>query len=356
MPKRLTVEGINLELKKVKIERRGNRGGLSLRATLPPRDGEGKPRQQYIALGLYDTPEHLEVARAKALELQIEMATWKLTGRFDWGRFAEAPKPESQNWELIKSKFEREYFRRRGDSPQSRLTWSSDYVPLMRSLQGEVSAESIIAAVEGTPNNTRTRRKAVEKLGKIAEFAGLEVDLSPYKGEYKLQTREIPSEELIQECRLRFENEAWQWVYTVMATYGLRNHEVFFCEISKKPPHTCRILEGKTEARIAYPLHPEWAINWEVWRKKKPVVSGQTYRDYGQRVNQYFYRHSIPFTPYDLRHAYAIRGSVQYKIPVVTMASWMGHKPSVHWDTYNRWIGESENERVFKEMVQRDVY
>ncbi len=281
------------------------------------------------------------------------MAHWRLTGCFNWEIFGEIEeKPKAQAWEEIKVNFEKEYFSKRGDTPQTRLTWNSDYVPVLRSLVGEVSPDSIISAVGTTTPNTRTRQKAVEKLGKIAQFADLTVDLAAYKGEYKLQAREIPSEELIQGCRVRIKNEAWQWVFGAMACYGLRDHEVFFCEISPEPPHVCKVLEGKTGARTVYPLHPHWAIDWQVWFVKKPLVTGQTYRDYGQRVTQHFFRHrnDIPFTPYDLRHAYAIRGSVQYKIPVSTMASWMGHKPSVHWDTYNKWISDAEHERIFQEI------
>ncbi|MCC5622699.1 hypothetical protein [Nostoc sp. CHAB 5715] len=55
-------------------------------------------------------------------------------------------------------------------------------------------------------------------------------------------------------------------------------------------------------------------------------------------MSRTFDRRNAPFNPYDLRHAYAIRGSVRYKVPVATMAGWMGHSPTVHWNTYNKWI------------------
>lgn len=355
MPRKLTVEGINQELKKVKIERRGNRGGLSLRATLPPRDGEGKPKQQYIALGLYDCPEHLEIVKARALELQADMGLWKAIGNFDWAKWGHLTEAviSKPTWESATKKFERDYFARRGDTPTTRLTWNSDYAPLVRSLQGEVSAESLIAAVEATPANTRTRQKAVEKLGKIAAFVGLEIDLSPYKGEYKLEERKIPVDKFIHTCRDNFsDNEEWQWVYSVLAVYGLRPHEVFFSEISNDLK--CRVLEGKTGPRIIYPLHPSWAEEWEVQQIKKPKVQGATYRAIGQRVHRHFKRRGIGFTPYDLRHAYAIRATNQYRIPTATLAAWMGHRATVNLDIYNRWISEAESDRVFQEMVRKE--
>jgi integrase len=111
-------------------------------------------------------------------------------------------------------------------------------------------------------------------------------------------------------------------------------------------------LEGKTGERISFPLHPNWVTEWKLPAIQKPNCTGKTYRDYGQRVGQYFHRHKLCFTPYDLRHAYAIRGSVKYRIPVATMAAWMGHKPGIHWATYNRWIEDSVHQQVFLEATK----
>jgi hypothetical protein len=35
--------------------------------------------------------------------------------------------------------------------------------------------------------------------------------------------------------RDKLTNPAWQWVYGMMATYGLRNHEVFFLTLQNFP-------------------------------------------------------------------------------------------------------------------------
>ncbi|WP_229550643.1 hypothetical protein [Nostoc sp. CHAB 5836] len=38
---------------------------------------------------------------------------------------------------------------------------------------------------------------------------------------------------------------------------------------------------------------------------------------------------------------------MHYKVPVATMAAWMGHSPTVHWNTYNKWISQVEHAKVF---------
>jgi hypothetical protein len=38
----------------------------------------------------------------------------------------------------------------------------------------------------------------------------------------------LPSDEVIVEWYDRIPNPTWRYVYGIMATYGLRNHEVFF--------------------------------------------------------------------------------------------------------------------------------
>ncbi len=73
----------------------------------------------------------------------------------------------------------------------------------------------------------------------------------------------------------------------------------------------------------------------------------------GDRVIKAFKRQGVPFTPYSLSHAYAIRASVAFKFPVAVAAAMMGHSPDVHWRTYNRWIDREQYQRVYDELVNR---
>ncbi|MEH1808546.1 integrase [Nostoc sp.] len=352
---KLTIEVINDRLKAakigVKVEARGDR--LSLRATLPPKPGSNKtkPYQQYLALGIYANPAGLQRAEAEAKIIGGLLAR----GEFDWSRYQVLEQEKgSGEWGGWIDKLRADYFAQKGDTPNTQFTWKNDYEAAFKNLRGEATSTSLIAAATSTVANSRSRKRTCEKLQTLAELAGIKVDLKPYIGNYgnaQTKPRQIPTDDEIIQVRSLFDNSPnWQWAYGVMASYGLRDHEIFFCEISPIPPHTCYVREGKTGERTCYPLHPDWAAEWQLWENKKPNCTGKMYRDYGQRVSRTFDRKNVPFNAYDLRHAYCIRGSVRYKLPVVTMASWAGHSPVVHYQTYNRWISEVEHARAFEEL------
>ncbi|MHC5779203.1 site-specific integrase [Nostoc sp.] len=353
-----TIEAVNERLKAgklgVKVEARGDR--LSLRATLPPKPGSNKtkPYQQYLALGIYANPAGLQRAEAEAKIVGGLLAR----GEFDWSRYLVVDQELGVgDWAEWIEKLRRDYFAQKGDTPNTQFTWKNDYEAAFKNLKGEVAIASVIAAATSTAANSRSRKRTCEKLQILAELARIKVDLKPYIGNYgnaQTKARFIPTDDQIIAARSLFENSpTWLWAYGVMANYGLRDHEIFFCEISSTPPHTCHVIEGKTGERICYPLHPEWTREWRLWEIKKPNCTGKMYRDYGQRVSQTFDRRCVPFLAYDLRHAYAIRGSVRYKVPVATMSAWMGHSPVVHYQTYNRWITSVEHARVFEGLAKQ---
>ncbi|MEH1780903.1 MAG: integrase [Nostoc sp.] len=352
---KLTIEVINDRLKAAKIgvrvEARGDR--LSLRATLPPkpRSNKTKAYQQYLALGIYANPAGLQRAEAEAKIVGGLLAR----GEFDWNRYLDKEQELGVgDWGQWIEKLRQDYLAQKGDTPSTQFTWGNDYETAFKNLKGEVGSASLIAAATSTAANSRTRKRTCEKLQILAELVGIKVELKPYIGNYgnaQTKPRQIPTDDEIIQARSLFLNSpSWLWAYSVMATYGLRNHEIFFCEISSTPPHTCYVREGKTGERICYPLRPEWTVEWQLWENKKPNCTGKMYRDYGKRVSATFACKDAPFAPYDLRHAYAIRGSVRYRAPVATMAAWLGHSPTIHWNTYNKWISEVEHAKVFERL------
>ncbi len=77
------------------------------------------------------------------------------------------------------------------------------------------------------------------------------------------------------------------------------------------------------------PLYPEWATDWKPWEGELPTVTAKDHAIFGERTARAFKRLGIPFTPYNLRHAWNIRGSVVFKVPVAVMAQMAGHSPEV---------------------------
>ena len=69
----------------------------------------------------------------------------------------------------------------------------------------------------------------------------LDLDLlrkaSKYKSTDPARERVIPTDEEIEAWLDGFENRAQQWIFAMMATYGLRPHETFHVETcSLQPP------------------------------------------------------------------------------------------------------------------------
>ena len=351
-----TVETVNGRLKAGKIgvtvRQRGDR--LSLRATLPPKPNGGKQiwHQQDISLKIYSNPAGLQRAEAEAKLLGARIAS----GEFSWSLYIDIddmPQSSSSAEEWVKM-FEEDYFARRGRSPTTEQTWKTDYIPYWKLIGEELSQENLIASVKKIDVNTQIRRKACEKLSALAKFAGIVVDLSPYTGNYNYRLdasmRYVPSTQEIESTRLLFsDNPDWQWLYGVLAAYGLRPHEAFFCEILQKPPYLLKVLKGKTGYREVYPYHLRWVEMWQLAEQRKPPCNGSTLRAYGSRATQFFHRRQLKFSPYCLRHAFCIRLATEYKIPVPVAAKWTGHDPAIFLKTYNRWISGDEMRRVFEE-------
>jgi integrase len=345
-----TLEEVNQRLKAgrigVTVCQRGDR--LSLRGTFPAKPGIDKPPyQQYLALGCYANPAGLQYAEAESKKIGGLLAQ----KQFSWGDYLEDPLTPVADAQAWVKKFEIDYYTRKGHTPTTETTWKSDYLPAWQLLEGELTAAAIIAAAGKTKANTRKRKRVCEKLLALAKFAGLTVDLKPYIGTYgssESTPRNIPNKTEIEESRNLFTSH-WRWGYGVLAAYGLRPHELFFCEISPDYPYLLKVLKGKTGYREVYPYHLEWAKEWQLWEQATLPCNADTFKEYGGRVTRVFARKKTPFTPYCLRHAYCIRLATEYKIPVAIAASWAGHEPGIYLKTYQRWIGESEKRRIFEE-------
>lgn len=336
----------------VRIRLNGNR--LVLRATLPKKPGEGEGTKQYdLSLGIPASKDGLRRIEAEAQKLGGLLAL----GRFSWDLYMKPKSEESQEKTVaqLAQAFKDEYLR---SHKIEELTWRETWQRTFDRLpQGEpLSEASILVVVLATENHTRNRELTCQRLQRLAGFAGLEMNLRSYQGEYNERTtkpRDIPADELIVQWRDCLPNPAWQWVYGIIAAFGLRPHEAFFCEFIDS--HSLEVFKGKTGYRIARAIHPNWVEQWKLTEVNRPNLKCRSYRDYGQRCRRQFLRYSVPFCPYDLRHAYAIRGSVVKGLPISTMASMMGHSVPVHTQIYHRWLSDSTNQEVYRKLILGEV-
>ncbi|NJP11725.1 MAG: site-specific integrase [Leptolyngbyaceae cyanobacterium RU_5_1] len=360
----------------LQIERRGQT--LNLRGTLPPRPDSLhlKPYQQRISLRLPATPTGLKQAEqeVKVIAAQLIQKT------FDWQNYA-----TGSGWQRLDQlglaqqlqSFEHHFLTEpeRTDNPTStQTTWEFAYAPYLRKLEAIAQAnptlslvETIYATVRSTDANSRSRQVCCTALSAFASFMNLELPtaLKSFWGSYgtsRTQARQLPSDELIVTTWETIPNPAWQFVYGIMATYGLRNHEVFFSNYSSltqtTSEPTVQVLGmTKTGTHEVWPFYPEWVDQFNLRQVNLPSIqtdlSKTTLQRVGQCVAVQFRRYGIPFSPYDLRHAWAVR-TIHFGLPDTVAARMMGHSVAVHTRTYHQWITRRDQQQAVDAALGRN--
>lgn len=163
-----------------------------------------------------------------------------INGSFDWTLYLtpqadEGPKTTAELIEAFKAHY-------LASNQIKELTWQETWQRTFDRLPQDepLSEAAILAVVLLTENHTRSRELACQRLQRLAEFAGVTVDLKPFQCEYSetsLTPRDLPDEKLILEWRNRIENPQWRWIYGMMAAFGLRPHECFFASLSTLEPY-----------------------------------------------------------------------------------------------------------------------
>lgn len=359
----------------LKIERRGQK--LNLRGTLPPRPDSPKLRayQQRLPLGLPADEAGFEqvIQTAKVIAAKL------IADTFDWYDYispvAGLKRADAGLSAQIEA-FETHFFQLRQDSTQPasvRTTWAKAYVPYLKKLQAIAAqhtdlslSEAIYATIQSTKANSRSRQCCCTALDALAAFLNtpLPTPLKSFWGNYgnsKTQVRTLPTDEEILSAYDLIPNPTWQFVYGIMATYGLRNHEVFFCDYallsSGDPEAIIEVLAStKTGQHDVWPFHPEWIDKLNLRKVNLPKINTDltktTLQLVGQQVSLQFKRYKIPFAPYDLRHAWAVR-TIHMGLPDTVSARMMGHSVAIHNRTYHRWITRRDQRAAVKAALNR---
>jgi integrase len=334
----------------VTVEKLGRR--LYLRSTLPPKPNSErhKPYQQRIALGIFANPDGFKLAEKEARKV----AALNACGDFSWLPYlktaATGISSELKVKDLVKD-LEKEYFTKTERSPTTEKTWNQEYAAVLKHLEQSIDLNeaALRELILTTKPNTRSRRRYVLACSKLADFAKLPHDLRSLIGSYsprRVSPRDLPSDELIARSRSLLIDPAWQWAYGMMATYGLRNHEIFFIDFDEAP--IAQVIKGKTGGRIVYPLYLEWFEEWELDRVNIPNCKGDTNSDLGTCVTKAF--QLLPFKPYDLRHCWAVR-SLEFGMDISLAAAQMGHSVKVHSETYHQWISKDVYQRAYDRLI-----
>ena len=260
----------------------------------------------------------------------------------------------------------------------TRTTWSAAYLPYLRRLAAHAGsgqprpfgAALLEEVVESYGLASRSRQQCAIALAALARHQGLDLptDWSERAAGYGLHAarfRQLPSDAEILTLVDRIPNEGWRLAYGLMATYGLRNHEVFFCDCSALAPGGDRVIRvlptSKTGEHQVWPFQPAWVEHFKLERLGRdrhalpPVrtdLGRTTLQQVGRRVAEQFRRYELPITPYDLRHAWAVR-TIHVGLPDTVAARMMGHSVGIHTRTYHHWITRRDQQQAVDAALLR---
>ncbi|MEM9543983.1 MAG: hypothetical protein AAGA60_31430 [Cyanobacteria bacterium P01_E01_bin.42] len=242
----------NAKLDRVKIEKHHNR--LRLVGTLPRKDRQPGTKRERISTG-YPTNQNginLALARAKDLESDIYLE------RFSWVKWGNEHAEETCRDAI--AKMHRDWEKEQPRTREQCSNFQRDYLWPCEFLRTDLKlTEHYLRQVierESEPK-TRLRKRFEIAFQRLAKAGGLDCDLSGMAYGYKPQKRVIPSEAEVITAREQIENDEWRWVFSMIAAYGLRPHEVFRLDCSRlgDPPYLLSVLEKtKTRARPVLPL------------------------------------------------------------------------------------------------------
>ena len=384
---------------RLRLERRGR--WLGVRGPLPCRSGGGELKVQRLSLGLPASAAGLIEAEAQLLQLQRQLAQGGFVWPQEHTRLAAIHGPDrsatgatragqacarelpvvdpSADLQAALEAFERAFFadpRRRRQSAGSRSTWRAAYRPYLRRLQqmatvpSGLSADLLMQVLESYELASRSRQQCGIALAALAEHRAISLpeDWRERSGGYGMHAarfRQLPQDDAIIELVQRIPNASWRLAYGLMATYGLRNHEVFFCDLSSLAPGGDRVLRvlpsSKTGEHQVWPFQPGWVERFELERLGRdpgalPMVCTDlgrtTLKQVGQRVAEQFRRYDLPISAYDLRHAWAVR-TIHIGLPDTVAARMMGHSVAIHTRTYHHWITRRDQQQAVDAALAR---
>jgi integrase len=235
---------------------------------------------------------------------------------------------------------------------------------------GGLNSELLVAVLESYPVASRSRQQCAVVLAALAKHHALPLpedwrELGSGYGLHAARFRPLPSDPQILRLVEQIPNPSWRLVYGLMATYGLRNHEVFFCDFSALAPGGDRVLRvlptTKTGEHQVWPFQPEWVDHFALDQLARdsdglPPVDRDLRRTslqrVGQRVSEQFRRYELPLTPYDLRHAWAVR-TIHIGLPDTVAARMMGHSVAIHTRTYHHWITRRDQQQAVDTALAR---
>lgn len=377
-----------LKASKTKVTLTTTGGAIQLVATLPLKPGDtqkqDKDKKQYkISLGIPASFDGLQTAEEEAYELG------KLIARhiFQWtdkylGQ--QALKIRNITYDEFYNQLEDRYFSKRKKTLKSEHTFHSLRYSFHKALMGDemINVDTLKTRILST-QEPYTRNKTIRAVDFICQELQIEANFNNLKLKQKPKQRDIPSDSAIAKSMLLFDerikvisrygsktipkNQAMKFIYKLLAIYGLRPREIVnhpdldWLMSSENNYNTFKVHESnKTGYREVFPFVPEWIElfdlknDFEGYKALKSFSLWNSERQLTDKVSaisKYFSSTKIPFVPYDLRHACAIRAQLQ-GVPIKAAADNLGHTVEEHTKTYQRWFSLENRRTAFNQTFE----
>ena len=208
--------------------------------------------------------------------------------QFNWSNWSQTKsnlrqKKDHSNIEEVIDEFKSDFFNdptKSRSNSSSRSNWGSSYLPYLQRLKviatkhnRKLNKALFIETLKSYSENSRSRQQCGSSLKAFGDYCKIELpsnwrSLAYGYGLHKAQFRQLPSDKQIEKIYEMIPNPKWKLVYGLMATYGLRNHEVFFCDLSCLKKGGDKILRvfpnTKTGEHQVWPFHPEWIEKFQL--------------------------------------------------------------------------------------------
>ena len=324
-------------------------GRLYLNANFPRRDGQPGNKQSRLALRLPDTPANRKVAAKRQAYVQRQLDQ----GTFDWDDHQESAK--GPTWrEAINALYrKRVVLGRTGES-----TWEINYAGRLRQapMTDVITADGIQQFMSRWPRHTCSYKETFYLLKDLCQLVNVSFPELPTPTYKKDGIKDVPTDQEIIDWVQNASGQA-AWHFGIMATYGLRPHELEGCQFIDDK-HRLNVPEdSKTGSRIVIPLHAEWVELFslrEEQRRTFPTTRPDSASKWLSHVKR---KLGISWTPYALRHAYAARlwkvGGGE--LDIYTAARLMGHSVKEHERTYRAHIAPWTIAQAAEDAISRNL-
>ena len=402
------------------------KSSLTLQFTF--KDGEGRPQKNVglgaIPLSANGILEAEKIAQMVTNQLVVNQFTW------DWFNALIGKDTSEQNKQLtcreMVEQFKKHFFKQRKDNKSCDQSWylrNQAIEDTIGDLDKSLSLSLVRQIVETKENNSRAR---IYTLNGLVEFLKY-FDNDDYKSvikEYKANNnprakkRNVPSDKKIVEVyqtgfevkpnagkKYHYRYSQWQFLYGLLATYGLRIHEAWnianwdkpvtlkdgdwvivdvnddteeskqyggedlivpaILDSNNKQHILCIKHNTKTGYRVAMPISPNghnWIEEFNLLQPlnlpdiKDPLKRRGKAKGTSSCTNitgSWFLNHNYGFTPHDLRHAYNHRGHNSGYNPKA-LADSLGHSMNMNSTGYLRHMSDSVKHQAMKDEMAKE--